>query len=84
MAPLLEVLPERCDDVPPLLEVRPSWEGNDEYRHDLTPLQQRRNLGALDDRGGDESIPNLVHVVNVWRGKAGVQYLDYLGRTVPW
>jgi hypothetical protein len=32
----------------------------------------------------EESIPNLVSVVNAQRGKAGLQYLDYLGQTVPW
>jgi NAD(P)-dependent dehydrogenase (short-subunit alcohol dehydrogenase family) len=32
----------------------------------------------------DESIPNLVTVVDDQRGKAGLQYLDYLGQTVAW
>jgi NAD(P)-dependent dehydrogenase (short-subunit alcohol dehydrogenase family) len=32
----------------------------------------------------DESIPNLVDTIEAQRGKAGLQYLDYLGRTVPW
>jgi len=32
----------------------------------------------------DESIPKLASTVNAQQGKAGVQYLDYLGRTVPW
>jgi NAD(P)-dependent dehydrogenase (short-subunit alcohol dehydrogenase family) len=31
-----------------------------------------------------ESIPNLVDTIEAQRGKAGLQYLDYLGRTVPW
>ena len=31
-----------------------------------------------------ESIPRLVKVVNGQEGKGGLQYLDYLGRVVPW
>jgi len=43
------------------------------------------------DLGGDkapltieDSVPNLVKVLIDVQGKAGLQYLDYLGRTVPW
>jgi NAD(P)-dependent dehydrogenase (short-subunit alcohol dehydrogenase family) len=32
----------------------------------------------------EESVPNLVTTVDAQRGKAGLQYLDYLGRTVAW
>jgi NAD(P)-dependent dehydrogenase (short-subunit alcohol dehydrogenase family) len=32
----------------------------------------------------EESIPNLVNTIEAQRGKPGLQYLDYLGRTVPW
>ena len=32
----------------------------------------------------DESIPNLVATINSQEGKGGLQFLDYLGRTVPW
>jgi NAD(P)-dependent dehydrogenase (short-subunit alcohol dehydrogenase family) len=32
----------------------------------------------------DESIPNLVDTIEAQRGKPGLQYLDYRGRTVPW
>jgi NAD(P)-dependent dehydrogenase (short-subunit alcohol dehydrogenase family) len=32
----------------------------------------------------DESIPNLVNTIEAQHGKPGLQYLDYLGRTVPW
>jgi NAD(P)-dependent dehydrogenase (short-subunit alcohol dehydrogenase family) len=32
----------------------------------------------------DESIPNLVNVLLSKQGQPGLQYLDYLGRTVPW
>ena len=32
----------------------------------------------------EESIPNLVNVLLVKRERPGLEYLDYLGRTVPW
>ena len=32
----------------------------------------------------EESIPNVVSTLLAVRGKPGLQYLDYLGRTVPW
>ena len=32
----------------------------------------------------EESIPNLVSTLLAVQGKPGLQYLDYLGRTVPW
>jgi len=32
----------------------------------------------------EDSVPNLVNVLMGVQGKAGLQYLDYLGRTVPW
>jgi len=32
----------------------------------------------------EESIPKLASTVNAQQGKTGLQYLDYLGRTVPW
>jgi len=32
----------------------------------------------------DESVPSLVNVLLKKKGKAGLEYLDYLGRTVPW
>lgn len=31
-----------------------------------------------------DSIPNLVNVLLSKQGRAGLEYLDYLGRTVPW
>jgi NAD(P)-dependent dehydrogenase (short-subunit alcohol dehydrogenase family) len=43
------------------------------------------------ERGGpdaclsiEESVPNLVNVLLSKQGKPGLEYLDYLGRTVPW
>ncbi len=32
----------------------------------------------------EESVPNLVNVLLKKQGRAGLEYLDYLGRTVPW
>ena len=32
----------------------------------------------------DESIPNLVTTMDAQRGPGGLQFLDSLGRTVPW
>jgi NAD(P)-dependent dehydrogenase (short-subunit alcohol dehydrogenase family) len=32
----------------------------------------------------EESVPNLVNVLLAKRDRPGLEYLDYLGRTVPW
>lgn len=32
----------------------------------------------------EESVPSLVNVLLEKRGRPGLEYLDYLGRTVPW
>ena len=32
----------------------------------------------------EDSVPNLVNVLIAKQGKSGLQYLDYLGRIVPW
>jgi NAD(P)-dependent dehydrogenase (short-subunit alcohol dehydrogenase family) len=32
----------------------------------------------------EESIPKLVNTIEAYEGRAGLHYLDYLGRTVPW
>ncbi len=32
----------------------------------------------------EDSIPRLAGVIEAQAGKGGLQYLDYLGRTVPW
>jgi NAD(P)-dependent dehydrogenase (short-subunit alcohol dehydrogenase family) len=51
----------------------------------LAPGWVRTDMGGPNARLGiDESIPKLVHVANAQRGKPGLQYLDYLGQTVPW
>jgi NAD(P)-dependent dehydrogenase (short-subunit alcohol dehydrogenase family) len=51
----------------------------------LAPGSVRTDMGGPQARLRiEESIPNLVATIEAQRGKAGLQYLDYLGRTVPW
>ncbi len=51
----------------------------------LAPGWVRTDMGGPEARLGiADSIPNLVKVIEGQRGKGGLQYLDYLGRVVPW
>ncbi len=51
----------------------------------MAPGWVRTELGGPDARLSiDESVPNLVNVLLKKQGNAGLEYLDYLGRTVPW
>jgi NAD(P)-dependent dehydrogenase (short-subunit alcohol dehydrogenase family) len=51
----------------------------------LAPGWVRTDMGGPDARLSiEESIPNLVKTIEAQAGKRGLQYLDYLGRTVPW
>ena len=51
----------------------------------LAPGWVRTDMGGPDaSLGIEDSIPNLVNTVCAQAGKPGLQYLDYLGRTVPW
>jgi NAD(P)-dependent dehydrogenase (short-subunit alcohol dehydrogenase family) len=51
----------------------------------MAPGWVRTELGGPDARLSiEESVPNLVSVLLKKQGNAGLEYLDYLGRTVPW
>jgi NAD(P)-dependent dehydrogenase (short-subunit alcohol dehydrogenase family) len=51
----------------------------------MAPGWVRTDMGGPQARLGiEESIPNLADTVDAQAGKAGLQYLDYLGRQVPW
>jgi NAD(P)-dependent dehydrogenase (short-subunit alcohol dehydrogenase family) len=51
----------------------------------MAPGWVRTELGGPAARLSiEESVPNLVNVLLKKQGSAGLEYLDYLGRTVPW
>ncbi len=60
-----------ADDPRTLLLMAPGW-----VRTDMGGPQGRLSI--------EESIPNLANTMDAEAGKAGLQYLDYLGRKVPW
>jgi NAD(P)-dependent dehydrogenase (short-subunit alcohol dehydrogenase family) len=60
-----------ADDPRTLLLMAPGW-----VRTDMGGPEGRLSI--------EESIPNLVNTMEAQVGKAGLQYLDYLGRKVPW
>jgi NAD(P)-dependent dehydrogenase (short-subunit alcohol dehydrogenase family) len=60
-----------ADDSRTLLLMAPGW-----VRTDMGGPQARLTI--------PESIPNLADTIDAQAGTAGLQYLDYLGRKVPW
>jgi NAD(P)-dependent dehydrogenase (short-subunit alcohol dehydrogenase family) len=60
-----------ANDPRTLLLMAPGW-----VRTDLGGPQARLSV--------EESVPNLANTMDAQAGKAGLQYLDYLGRKVPW
>ncbi|HEX8788412.1 MAG TPA: SDR family NAD(P)-dependent oxidoreductase [Telluria sp.] len=58
-------------DPRPLLLMAPGW-----VKTDMGGADARLTIA--------ESIPSLVATIEAQAGRPGLQYLDYLGRTVPW
>jgi NAD(P)-dependent dehydrogenase (short-subunit alcohol dehydrogenase family) len=51
----------------------------------LAPGWVRTDMGGPNARLAiEESIPNLASTIEAQSGKPGLQYLDYLGREIPW
>lgn len=55
----------------PMVQMAPGW-----VRTELGGPEARLSI--------EESVPNLVSVLLAKRERPELEYLDYLGRTVPW
>ena len=58
-------------DTRTLLLMAPGW-----VRTDMGGPQARLSI--------EDSIPSLLNTMDAYEGRAGLHYLDYLGRVVPW
>ena len=51
----------------------------------MAPGWVRTDMGGPEARLSiEESIPNLLNTIEAYEGRAGLHYLDYLGKVVPW
>jgi NAD(P)-dependent dehydrogenase (short-subunit alcohol dehydrogenase family) len=51
----------------------------------MAPGWVRTDMGGPDGKLSiEQSVPNLVNVLLKKKGNPGLEYLDYLGQTVPW
>jgi hypothetical protein len=51
----------------------------------MAPGWVRTDLGGPEGRLSiEESVPNVASTLLAAHGHPGLQYLDYLGKTVPW
>jgi len=51
----------------------------------MAPGWVRTDMGGPDGKISiEQSVPNLVNVLLKKKGNPGLEYLDYLGQTVPW
>jgi NAD(P)-dependent dehydrogenase (short-subunit alcohol dehydrogenase family) len=51
----------------------------------MAPGWVRTDMGGPEARLSiEESIPNLLNTIEAYEGHAGLHYLDYLGKVVPW
>jgi hypothetical protein len=71
LSPMRSLAARHAHDPRALLLLAPGW-----VRTDMGGPEARLSI--------EESIPNLANTIDAQAGKAGLQYLDHLGRKVPW